>query len=193
MKAGSCPSEGLDTDSRVETVSESPRPIPAPNDAVLTIVAQTEIIGRFVPLGIIGLLCVVPTLTSLFQGRIGMALLNAKLGLSSPVLSFASSTSWFAKRGNPHSRSARRSQRRYALCRVHLLNDCCSCRVIQRIEGQAIFVRQRVSLTPGGYKEGDRHRRKNLTSGHTGALVGSGEVKRCSLSPTRWFRASVWS
>ena len=67
-------------DSAVEMLDERPRPISPPNDAVLSTVAQTEAIGRFVPLGIIALLCVLPALASLFQGRMGMAFLNAILG-----------------------------------------------------------------------------------------------------------------
>ena len=78
--AGSFPLRGFNMDNAVETMDERPRPISPPNEAVLSTVAQTETIGRFVPLGIIGLLCVVPALTSLFQGRMGMAFVNAILG-----------------------------------------------------------------------------------------------------------------
>ena len=67
-------------DHAVETLVEAPRTMSPPNEAVLSTVAQTETIGRFVPLGIIGLLCVLPALAALFQGRIGMALINAILG-----------------------------------------------------------------------------------------------------------------
>lgn len=61
----------------VETLSSSPRPMSPSNDGVLATVSQTETIARFVPLGILIVICGLPTISALFRNGFGSALLIA--------------------------------------------------------------------------------------------------------------------
>jgi hypothetical protein len=62
--------------SVVETNEDQPRALAPSNDSILSTVAQTETIGRFVPLGILVLVCGLPTLGAIFRQGLGSALLT---------------------------------------------------------------------------------------------------------------------